>query len=171
MRKLCTVAAGLLILGALACPPLPVRAASATAALPDNETAQKMVDSFAPWISAVIQQKFAVADRIYPIEKYAQTELENSGAGDVFSRVTRIDDVALSLVGVHILGDHIGTALFTLPTEHGPIAIKVSYYRYGTDTHVGRVEIAYRWADIEALSETVNALPAPVTALMQSRSQ
>ncbi len=167
MTKLCTVAAGLLILGVLACP---VGAASATAALPDTETAQKMVDNFAPWISAVIQEKFAIADRIYPIEKYAETELENSGAGDVFSKVTRIDDTPLSLVGVHILGDHIGTALFTLPTEHGPIAIKVSYYRYGTDMHVGKVEIAYRWSDIEALSQTVDALPAPVTALLQSRS-
>ena len=62
-------------------------------------------------------------------------------------------------------------ALFMLPTEHGPIAIKISYYRYGTDTHVGKVEIAYRWADIEALSQTVDALPAPVTALLSSRSQ
>ena len=168
MTKLCTLAAGLLILAALA---TPVPAASATAALPDNATAQKMVEDFAPWISAVIQQRFAIADRIYPIEKFAQTELENSGAGDIFSRVARIDDTPLSLVGVRILGDHIGTALFTLPTEHGPLAIKVSYYRYGTSTHIGKVEIAYRWTDIETLAETVNALPQPVTATLQSRSQ
>ena len=97
------------------------------------------------------------------------TELENPGAGDVFSRVTRIDDTPPS-VGVHILRrSYRHGALFTLLTEHGPLAIKVSYYRYGTDTHVGKVEIAYRWADIEALSLTVDALP-PVT-LLQSRSQ
>jgi hypothetical protein len=162
------MAAGLLVLGALA---MPVRAASATAALPDNEAAQKLVDSFAPWISAVIQGKFAVADRIFALERYAQTELENSGGAQVFSRVTRLDDTTLSLVGVHILGDHMGTAMFTLATEHGPIAIKVSYYRYGTDTHVGKVEIAEKWSEIEAMAETVNALPAPVTAVLSSRGQ
>jgi hypothetical protein len=170
MRRLSTVAAGLLVLGVFSAA-LPARAASATAALPDNETAQKMVDGFAPWISAVIQQRFAAADRIYTLERYAQTELENSGAAQVFSKVTRLDDTPLSLVGVHILGDHMGTALFTLPTEHGPIAIKVSYYRYGTELHVGKVEIAEKWSDIETLAETVNALPTPVTAVLSSRSQ
>ncbi|MGN6368316.1 MAG: hypothetical protein ACTHN5_08665 [Phycisphaerae bacterium] len=168
MRKVASVAAGLLILGAMACP---ARAAGVTAALPDNDTAQKMVNDFAPWISAIIQQRFAVASKIYPLEKYAETQLENSGAAQVFSKVTRIDDTTVSLVGVHILGDHIGTALFTLPTEHGVIAIKVSYYRYGTDTHVGKVEIADKWTEIELLAETVNALPAPVTAVLSSRVQ
>ena len=126
MTKLCTLAAGLLVLGALASP-LP--AASATAALPDNATAQKMVEDFAPWVSAVIQQKFAVADRIYPIEKYAQTELENSGAADVFARVARVDDTPLSLVGVRILGDHIGACgslLFPPSMGRSPLRCRIT---------------------------------------------
>ena len=166
MTRFTTIAATLLVVTACA---TSLSAAPVTAALPDPATAQKMVDDFAPWISAVIQQKYAVANRIFPLEKNAQNELESSSNYQVFSRFTKLDDTTLSLVGVHILGDHIGTAFFTIATEHGPIAFKISYYRYGTETHIGKIEFAEHWSEIEALSLTVDPLPAPVTALLQSR--
>jgi hypothetical protein len=166
MAKFLPVAAALLVMIALAAP---LCAASPAVALPDTATAQKMVDDFAPWISAIIQQRFSAADRLFPLERSAQAEVESSANVQIFSRFTRLDDTALSLVGVHILGDHIGTALFTAATEHGPVAFKIYYYRYGTDIHVGKIDIAEHWADIEALSLTVDALPEPVTALLQSR--
>ncbi|HUO10376.1 MAG TPA: hypothetical protein VM008_18870 [Phycisphaerae bacterium] len=166
MKKSLPAAAALLFVLAVAAP---LRAASPAVALPDTATAQKMVDDFAPWISAIIQQRFGAANRLFPLERPAQAEVESSANVQIFSRFTRLDDTTLSLVGVHILGDHIGTALFTAATEHGPVAFKISYYRYGTDTHVGKIEIVEHWSDIEALSLTVDALPAPVTALLQSR--
>jgi hypothetical protein len=69
------------------------------------------------------------------------------------------------------MGDHIGTALFTAATQAGPIGFKVSYYRYGTETRIGKVEIATHWAALEALSLTVDPMTTPVTAMLQSRPQ
>jgi hypothetical protein len=161
MRKSALIAFTLILFAAFSSP--------AFAGVPDTAANQKMVDDFAPWISAIIQQKWAVADRIFPLEKAAQAEAEAAQISEIYSRFTKLDDTPISLVGVHILGDQIGTAFFTTVTEHGPIAFKISYYRYGTDIHVGKIEFATHWSEIEALSLTVDPLPAPVTAPLRSR--
>ena len=167
MRKLTTIGVLAVLVAAFWCRPASPLKAAAT----DTSGAQTMVQDFAPWISAIIQQKYAVANRLFPLQKAAQAEVQSSDAVQIYSRFTKLDDTPLSLVGLHVLGDHIGTALFTTVTDDGPVAIKVSYYRYGTETRIGKVEFAARWTEIEALSLTVDPLPAPVTALLESRPQ
>jgi len=167
MRKLTIIAVAAVLVTAFWCwSASPVKAVTT-----DTSVAQTMAQDFAPWISAIIQQKYAVADRLFPLQKAAQAEVESSDATQIYSRFTKLDDTPVSLVGLHVLGDHIGTALFTTVTDDGPVAIKVSYYRYGTETRIGKVEFAAHWTEIEALALTVDPLPAPVTALLESRPQ
>ncbi len=137
----------------------------------DQAAGQKLVDDFAPWISAVILQKWNVANRLHPLSNGAQAEVQSSNSATAFVRFTKLDETPLSLVGSRILGQNTGMLLFTAPTEDGPIAFKVSYYQYENQIHVGRLEIADRWIEIEALYLTVDPLAAPVTAMLQSRPQ
>jgi hypothetical protein len=159
--------AAVLVGGAWAWPTREVKATT----IVEPAGAQELVDSFAPWISAVILQKPNVANRLFPMERGALSAVESNEAVQMYARFPKLDDVPVSLAGMHSLGDHIGTALFTAATQDGPIGFKVSYYRYGTEMRIGKVEMATHWSELEALSLTVDTLATPVTAMLQSRPQ
>ena len=149
---------------------LPTRQVKA-APIMDPAGAQQLVDDFAPWVSAVILQKPNIANRLFPMERGALAAVQSNEVVQMYARFPKLDDVPLSLAGMHSLGDHIGTAFFTAATQDGPIGFKVYYYRYGTEMRIGKVEMATHWTDLEALSQTVDTLATPVTAMLQSRPQ
>jgi hypothetical protein len=149
----------------------PSRVGRAAVGQDNGAGAQEMVDAFSPWISACILQRWTIANRIFPMENGAQAAMQSNEASQMYARFPKLEDVPLSLVGRHSLGDHIGTALFTAATQDGPIGFKVSYYRFGTETHIGKVEVSTHWSELEALSLTVEPLATPVTAMLQSKPQ
>ncbi len=166
MKKMFAVLAAVAIVlsGLLFWPARPVKGATA-----DMNAAQKTVEDFAPWISAVIQQRWAVANSIFPLQRVALEDVQSAEAMQIFTRFTKLDDVQLSLIGEHVLGDHIGTLLFTAATDDGPVAFKVFYYRFGTEMRIGKVLVVAHWTEIETYSQSVELLPTPVTAMLQSK--
>lgn len=139
------------------------------AATPDMAAAQQTVDHFAPWISAIILQKTAIANSLFPLRRSSMDEATSAESLAIYARFSKLDDVTLNLIGVHVLGDHIETLLFTAVTDDGPVAFKISTYRVGTETRVGKVQIVDHWSEIDNLSQTVELLPTPVTAPLQSK--
>ena len=163
--------------GVLPAPPC-VRRVRHCGALPDNETAHRRWSTASPrgstgGDSAEVRHRGGpdLPDR----KIRAETELEHSWAGDVFSR-SDPDRRRGCVAGgrAYPWGPHRHGRCFTLPTEHGPIAIK----GVRTTTGMARTRMWAGWRSriggriLRQLRRRMNALPgAGHGSLMQSRSQ
>jgi hypothetical protein len=128
----------------------------------DNEMPRRVARDFAPWIAALVQEKWNNATAIYPIRREAQEYLDLPNARRIFRKFGKTNGLDLALIGGRGLGDQTGVLLFTVTTESGPVAFKVYHYRFGNTRSVGKIEITDDWADLEKMYLTVDPLHSPV---------
>jgi hypothetical protein len=118
---------------------------------------------FAPWIAAVVQEKWNIATPIFPIRRHAQEYLELPNTQRIFRRFGgKPNGMELALIGGRGLGDQTGVLLFTVTTESGPVAFKIYHYKFGNTRSVGKIEVTDDWSDIEKMYMTVDPLQAAV---------
>jgi hypothetical protein len=129
----------------------------------DNEIPRRVAREFAPWISAVIQEKFNIANPIFPIRKHAQETLEFPNTQRIFRKFGgKLNGLDLALIGGRGLGEQTGVLLFTITTESGPVAFKIYHYKFGNTRSVGKIEVSDDWADIEKMYLSVDPLQGAV---------
>jgi hypothetical protein len=129
----------------------------------DNELPRRVAREFAPWIAAVIQEKWNIANPIFPIRKHAQETLEFPNTLRIFRKFGgKVNGLDLALIGGRGLGEQTGVLLFTITTESGPVAFKIYHYKFGNTRSVGKVEITDDWADIEKMYLSVDPLQTSV---------
>lgn len=165
-----------LILGLAVSAPLLLRSARgqagaggvAAAGEAGDDMPHRTAKAFAPFIHAVVTRRVTQAQRIFKMRRSVETAIEQADTVRIFGRFTKPDGLDLNLIGGRTLGQNIGILLFTVATEDGPVAFKISYYAYGTDMYVARMEVVDNWDDVERLAATVDMLPAPVTVPLGS---
>jgi hypothetical protein len=143
---------------------------SARATPVDPDAAPQIARSFAPWIRAMIQHKSTVADQLFVTPKSIYGVFESDDGKKVLSRFNGMQPHDLNLIGAKALGRNTGAALFTISTADGPIAMKIYYYSFNAQIHIGRIEVAVDWADIERLDLGVDPLPEPVTVPLMGQA-
>jgi hypothetical protein len=129
----------------------------------DNELPRRVARDFAPWISAVIQEKFNIANPIFPIRKHAQETFDLPNTQRIFRKFGgKLNGLDLALIGGRGLGEQTGVLLFTITTESGPVAFKIYHYKFGNTRSVGKIEVSDDWSDIEKMYQSVDPLQGSV---------
>jgi hypothetical protein len=128
-----------------------------------DDMANRTIRAFAPFLRAIVSRRYNQAQGIFKIRRSVQSYLEQEEPTRILGRFIRPDRFDLNLVGGRSLGQNIGTLLFTIAAEDGPVAIKVYYYGYGNDINVSRIDVSDDWDELEMLATTVEILQAPVT--------
>jgi len=148
---------------------LPAEMAPANPAAPvvpggaaDGEAPRRAAKEFATWIEAVIQEKFNVASRQFPMSRQVQEYTRLEQVQRIFRKFPKLSGLQLALIGGRELGDQTGVLLFTVTSENGPVAFKIYHYKFGDTRTVGRMEVTDDWMEIERMYTTVDALAAPV---------
>ena len=118
---------------------------------------------FVPWITAIIQQRTDIAQRLFPFKRHAQETVQSPHALRILRKFPKLTGMEISLIGGRTLGSEIGTLLFTVATEDGPVAFKIYHYKFAGQRYVSSIEITDNWSEIERLYLTVDILQNPIT--------
>ena len=129
----------------------------------DPEVQRRVARDFAVWIEDIILQKTDAANRLFPLQPYAQKQVMSNKTVEIFSRFPKLEGMDITLVGWRALGEQAGVLLFTTVTEHGPVAFKIYHYKYGNNRSIGKIEVTDEWSEIERMYTTIDPLPVPVT--------
>ena len=128
-----------------------------------DDMPHRTAKAFAPFIRAIASRRYNTAQQIFKLRRSVQAALEDPDTTGILARFIKADRFELNLIGGRTLGQNVGILLFTIASEEGPVAFKIYYYGFGTDIYVARIDVSDDWDQIEALSGTVDSLPAPVT--------
>ena len=166
MRKkpiLVVALAALVALGSLTPLALKAQNRNAPPAAAGDDMPHQTAKAFAPFIRAIVSRRYNTAQQIFKLRRSVQASLEDADTTGILARFIKADRFDLNLIGGRTLGQNVGILLFTMASEDGPVAFKIYYYGFGNDIYVARIEVSDDWDQIEALSATVDSLPAPVT--------
>ncbi|MCL2647401.1 MAG: hypothetical protein FWD61_10425 [Phycisphaerales bacterium] len=131
--------------------------------MPDGDLPRRVARDFAPWITAIIQQRTDVANRLFPLKRQVQEIIQSPNALRIFRKFPKLTGMDIAFLGGRTLGDQISVLLFTIATEDGPVAFKIYHYKFTGQHYVGRLEITDDWSEIERMFFTVDILQNPIT--------
>jgi hypothetical protein len=129
----------------------------------DNDLPQRMAHEFAPFLRAIVTRRINQAEQIFKMRRSVLTSLEQPNAIRILGHFNKPDQLELNLIGGRMLGNSVGTLLFTISTQEGPVAFKIFHYGFDKDIYIGRLDVTDDWDEIERLAATVDPLPQPVT--------